>query len=364
MMAPSSIQLSRERVMDYTYPYYFDTSNFLIRKPDPDSDKWRVYIDPFHWHVYVSIATVLPATATILYLIEKYNPYYHINAENPHSFLYLSGGERPPVSQSARALISTWWIFSIVIVATYSGNLIAFLTVSKDKVPITTLEELGLQSKYKWGTIGGSYFITFFERSTLPSYRRIWNGLEQANKTDPDVTHLDPDVHIQKVRTEDYVYIGDKISMSARVSNDCSLVISTEEIPNMNYGVGLPNNSLFTETFSNKQVLIMELMESGIFQIWMYKHWPPKTFCKGEITTEAKKIRIVDVQSAFYLIAIGIVIGSFVLISEVGFSKCRFYSKNNKRQQKIKSNKSTRKDFIEQTYESTIVGRRHNDVKL
>lgn len=64
--------------------------------------------------------------------------------------------------------------------------------------------------------------------------------------------HSDPDVHIEKVRTEDYVYIGDKISMSARVSNDCSLVISTEEIPNMNYGVGLPNNSLFTETFSNK----------------------------------------------------------------------------------------------------------------
>lgn len=89
MMAPSSIQLSRERVMDYTYPYYFDTSNFLIRKPDPDSDKWRVYIDPFHWHVYVSIATALPVTASILFVIEKYNPYYHTNAEKPHSFLYL-----------------------------------------------------------------------------------------------------------------------------------------------------------------------------------------------------------------------------------------------------------------------------------
>lgn len=70
------------------------------------------------------------------------------------------------------------------------------------------------------------------------------------NQTDTAVLDPEPDIHIAKVRSEKYIYIGDKISMEARVSNDCSLVISKEEFPNMNYGVGFPNNSLHTELFS------------------------------------------------------------------------------------------------------------------
>ncbi|KAJ8309745.1 hypothetical protein KUTeg_011610, partial [Tegillarca granosa] len=312
MMAPASVQASREMAMDFTYPFYFDTSNFLIKKPDPDAEKWRVYVDPFHWQVYICIAFALPVCAGILYLVETYNPFFRDSTESPHNYQYgfwymfgallTQGGENPPVAQSSRALISFWWIFSLVIVATYSGNLIAFLTVSKEKLPLSSLEEVGSQSEYKWGTLGGSYFITLFEHSTLPSFKKIWAGLQHMNQTDTAVLDPEPDVHIAKVRSEKYIYIGDKISMEARVSNDCSLVISKEEFPNMNYGVGFPNNSLHTELFSKT---ILELLESGIFQIWKHKHWPVKTHCRAESTAEAKKIRFIDVQSAFYLIACG-----------------------------------------------------------
>ena len=53
--------------------------------------------------------------------------------------------------------MSCWWLFCIIVVAIYCGNLIAFLTVSKDKPPFNSLEELLIQKgEFRWGTLGGS----------------------------------------------------------------------------------------------------------------------------------------------------------------------------------------------------------------
>ena len=53
--------------------------------------------------------------------------------------------------------MSCWWLFCIVVVAIYCGNLIAFLTVTKDKPPFNSLEELlMLKGEFRWGTLGGT----------------------------------------------------------------------------------------------------------------------------------------------------------------------------------------------------------------
>ena len=77
--------------------------------------------------------------------------------------LILLGGERLPHSQTGRSLLSCWWVFCIVMMATYTGNLIAFLTVNKNVSPFTNVEEMLQQNQYKWGIIGGSYWVTIFK---------------------------------------------------------------------------------------------------------------------------------------------------------------------------------------------------------
>ena len=56
-------------------------------------------------------------------------------------------------------------MFSIILAATYSGNLIAFLTVTKDKSPFDTLEEMVKQDEYRYGTIDQSMWTMLFEVS-------------------------------------------------------------------------------------------------------------------------------------------------------------------------------------------------------
>jgi hypothetical protein len=88
---------------------------------------------------------------------------------NAH-FCFPTGGLRLPVSQTGRTIVCCWWLFCIILSATYSGNLIAFLTVTKEKPPFDSLSEMVAQDEYEWGTLGGTYWMTWFEVRLLVNH--------------------------------------------------------------------------------------------------------------------------------------------------------------------------------------------------
>ena len=75
----------------------------------------------------------------------------------------ISGQVETPAAHSGRFVIAFWWLFVVVtIVATYMGNLIAFLTVIIITPPFTNIEELAAQKEYKYGTMGDSAWEVVF----------------------------------------------------------------------------------------------------------------------------------------------------------------------------------------------------------
>ncbi len=66
------------------------------------------------------------------------------------------GGVYLPNAQSSRFVVGFWWMYCIVVVATYSGNLIAFLTVTRAVLPFNSLEEMLKQNDVKFGIMGGT----------------------------------------------------------------------------------------------------------------------------------------------------------------------------------------------------------------
>ncbi|XP_022309544.2 glutamate receptor U1-like isoform X2 [Crassostrea virginica] len=324
MVATTSIRPDREMVMDFTIPFFYDSSSILMKKPDPNEKKVFILARPLHWEVMACTAVVLIVCALFLCLVEKLSPYYKVHGKRgkqdfQHSFWYMfgalltQGGESVPKSSSGRTLISAFWLFSIVLVGTYSGNLIAFLTVPLNKPPFNSLEEMIAQTDYKWGTIGGTFFVTWFNTSTTETLQAVWSGIKRFNETDPEVLSPDPNVHISKMYREKYVYIGDKVYMDLRKSNQCDLMTAEEEIPNNYYAVGLPNNSLYTKTFSDQ---VISLQEGGILYTFKEKHWPKSVVCFGTSGLQSRRISLIDLQSAFYLIGGGLFIGVLVLLLE------------------------------------------------
>ncbi|XP_052103578.1 glutamate receptor ionotropic, kainate glr-3-like [Mytilus californianus] len=176
--APVTVQITRENAVDFTIPYFYDSPAILLKKPDPNSKKWRTLIDPFSEYVILCIFISLPVTSLFLFFFEKCTPYYRRMEDRDkvrglHHFLdslwYMygalltQGGEHMAGSSSGRTLLSSWWIFCIIMMATYTGNLVAFLTVTKEKLPFSDIAGLVEQGSYKWGTHEGTIFETIFK---------------------------------------------------------------------------------------------------------------------------------------------------------------------------------------------------------
>ena len=80
-------------------------------------------------------------------------------------FLIFSflGGEAPK-NLSGRLVAATWWLFGFIIIASYTANLAAFLTVSRLETPVESLEDLSKQYKIQYSPLNGSDAMVYFER--------------------------------------------------------------------------------------------------------------------------------------------------------------------------------------------------------
>lgn len=78
------------------------------------------------------------------------------------SCLFL-GDEQRPISASGRIMLSFWWIFTILMLATYTANLAAYLTVTIIASPTNSLQELADHNEIRPLIFSGSNLHTLFK---------------------------------------------------------------------------------------------------------------------------------------------------------------------------------------------------------
>jgi ionotropic glutamate receptor len=95
------------------------------------------------------------------------NPNLQHGTAVPERYLQLcvfQGGGEAPKNLSGRLVAATWWLFGFIIIASYTANLAAFLTVSRLDTPVESLDDLAKQYKIQYAPLNNSASMTYFQR--------------------------------------------------------------------------------------------------------------------------------------------------------------------------------------------------------
>ncbi|XP_012936163.1 glutamate receptor ionotropic, delta-2 [Aplysia californica] len=320
----------RERVMEATFPFYYDNVGVLYRRPDPAENMWKTYLHPFHVKVLGFIGVSLLGGTLLYALLGILSPRDEKKRRGNYVMQFLAetndeggvlgaaliqhGLEELPAYGSRRFFLAFWWMFCIAVAATYRGNLMAFLLVAKEELPFTTLSELASQDTYTWGVTGSTVVEYLFNVSKRTDFRMLGEGLERFKAIDPDTNSLDPMVHYNKVQQGHYAYISDMVPMEIWVTKDCNLKLLKETVIPLPFVIGLQNNSAYVTTFNTH---LLHIDQIGLYQVWKKKWWPRGGKCSISSQYGTKKVvSLREAQSAFFILGAGLGLAMLLLLAE------------------------------------------------
>lgn len=115
-----------------------------------------------------------------------------------------------------------WWFFALIMLASYTANLAAFLTMERMDATIDSAEDLAKQSKIKYGAVKGGSTMKFFQDSNFSTYQRMWASMES---TRPSVFTSSNDEGRERVAKgkRQYAYLMESTSLEYITERNCDL---------------------------------------------------------------------------------------------------------------------------------------------
>nr|CAD7599304.1 unnamed protein product [Timema genevievae] len=140
---------------------------------------------------------------------------------------------------STRMLAGMWWFFVLILNASYTANLAAFLTTGRIEETINNVQELADQTKVKYGVMEGGSTAGFFSKSDNPLYQRMWVQMAQSK---PSVFVKSNDEGVARVRKERgrFAYFMESSSIGYQMHKYCDLMQVGMELDSKSYGIALP----------------------------------------------------------------------------------------------------------------------------
>lgn len=291
--APLTITPQRAQVMDFSKPFKFHGFSILLRRASKHTTL-ASFLQPFHnqlWILVIGVATHV--VALTLYLLDRYSTFGRFgmrrnfiptrvkSSHDDHplhlssslwfswSILLNSGvGEHTPKSLSGRVLGIFWSGFAMIVVASYTANLAAFLVLdSREETPtLSGIDDPRLRSgdlDFNFATVKGSA-VDWYLQSQV-EYINLCRNMEEFNFNNVDETIL----ALRSGTIDALIWDSTRLEWEVATDDKCSLGIAGEMFGSSDYGIGLQKDSYWTKNVTNR---LLELHESG-FMAELDKKW-------------------------------------------------------------------------------------------
>ncbi|XP_015598451.1 glutamate [NMDA] receptor subunit 1 isoform X2 [Cephus cinctus] len=331
IVAPLTINPERAEFIEFSKPFKYQGITILEKKPSRSSTLVS-FLQPFSNTLWILVMVSVHVVALVLYLLDRFSPFGRFKLANTDGteedalnlssaiwfawgVLLNSGiGEGTPRSFSARVLGMVWAGFAMIIVASYTANLAAFLVLERPKTKLTGINDARLRNTMEnltCATVKGSAVDMYFRRQVELS--NMYRTMEANNyDTAEEAIH---DVKIGKLMA----FIWDSSRLEFEAAQDCELVTAGELFGRSGYGIGLQKGSPWADAVT---LAILDFHESG-FMEELDHHWILQRNvqqCEQNEKTP-NTLGLKNMAGVFILVGAGIVGGIGLIIIEMAYKK-------------------------------------------
>jgi glutamate receptor, ionotropic, invertebrate len=230
--------------------------------------------------------------------------------------------------------------------ATFTANLAAFLTVERMQTPVQSLEQLARQSRINYTVVADSdthqYFINmkFAEDKLYQMWKEValnstsdqsqyrvwdypikeqWGHILMAINASLPVK--DPDEGFAKVNAQlnaDFAFIHDAAEIKYQISRNCNLTEVGDIMAEQPYAVAVQQGSHLNDQISRQ---ILELQKDRFFEMLKAKYW--NASAKGECPNadDNEGITLESLGGVFIATLFGLALAMVTLVFEVVYHK-------------------------------------------